>query len=666
MTTAPSSPANRPRLATLAVVALAYFVAGKLGLRLAFVHASATAVWPPTGIALAALLILGRRAWPAVAVGAFFVNLTTAGSVGTSLAIAFGNTLEALIGASLVGRFGRGTRAFERPEDVFRFAALAALASTATAAVVGVTSLCAAGYAEWQRWSSIALTWWLGDAGGDLIVAPLLVLWSRPSEVRWTRDRWIEAATLLTALVVVGEAVFGGTTALGRAHYPLEFVAFPILVWSAFRFGPRETSTATFVLASVAIVGTLNGFGPFARETPNVSLLLLQACVGLMSVMALALAAAVLEQKRSHEAIRSAEELFGLLERERAQEAVRMGEAALAEAQALAHIGSWSWDVASDRVGWSDELHRIYGVDAATAPLTYATFLQAVHPDDRKRVDDAVRDAYHSGEPFSFEHRVVRPDGTVRWVHGRGRVVMSDGKPARMYGTSQDITERKMAEKVMADFIANAAHELRTPLTTMAGIADILAEFRRTLSESQIDEHCQRLRRQADRARRLITSLLDLSRMEQGLLGVEVGAVPLENVARRAAEAAPPPAGVSLRLDVPPGLRGRADAMRLEEILVNLLINAYHYGGGSVRVEAGSANGDIRLAVADDGDGVPADLVPSLFEPFTRGVEHQQLEGSGLGLTISRRLAQAMGGDLCYEAGRPRGARFVVTLRGDV
>src|SRR3989441_7915847 len=133
----------------LTLLTLVYFVAGKLGLLLAFVHASATAVWPPTGIALAAFLLLGYRVWPGIFLGAFLVNLTTAGSVATTIGIATGNTLEGLVGAHLVNRFAHGAHAFDHPLDVFKFAALAAIASTTVSPFFGVTSLALGGYADW-------------------------------------------------------------------------------------------------------------------------------------------------------------------------------------------------------------------------------------------------------------------------------------------------------------------------------------------------------------------------------------------------------------------------------------------------------------------------------------------------------------------------------------
>src|SRR5207249_4219314 len=161
-----------------------YFIAGKLGLKLAVVNANATAVWPPTGIALAALLVFGYRVWPGIFLGAFLVNITTAGSVATTIGIATGNTLEGLLGAYLINRFANGRRALERSQDVFKFATLAALLSTTVSATFGVTSLCLGGYARWTDYEPIWLTWWLGDVVGAFIVAPLLLLWSADPRVR--------------------------------------------------------------------------------------------------------------------------------------------------------------------------------------------------------------------------------------------------------------------------------------------------------------------------------------------------------------------------------------------------------------------------------------------------------------------------------------------------
>jgi len=277
----------------LAGLAVVYWIAGKLGLQLAFVNPSATAVWPPAGLTLAALLLFGYRVWPGIFLGAYLVNISTAGSMATSLGLAVGNTLEGLVGAYLVNRFANGRNAFDRPHDVFRFALLAGLVSTSVSATIGVTSLSLGGYADWANYGAIWLTWWLGDAAGNLILAPLLVLWGNHLTVQWRWQQGLEAVTLGLLIVLVGLAAFSGVLFDESQKYPLEFLCLPLLVWTAFRFGPREAATATFLIAAIAVWGTLHGYGPFARETPNESLLLLQAFMGTSAMIALSVVAAV-------------------------------------------------------------------------------------------------------------------------------------------------------------------------------------------------------------------------------------------------------------------------------------------------------------------------------------------------------------------------------------
>jgi diguanylate cyclase (GGDEF)-like protein len=293
---------NAARVAGLAGV---YLVAGKLGLLLAYVHASATAVWPCTGIAIAALLVFGYRVWPGILIGAFLVNLTTAGSVQTSIAIAAGNTLEGLAACYLVTRFAGGKDVFARARDIFRFALLAGLAATTISATIGVVTLAMAGFADWAAFGSIWCTWWLGDAVGAVTVTPLLLLWWENPGLRWTRNQITELAFLFLGLFSTGWIVFGKPLHSELKNYPLEYLCIPFLIWAAFRFGRRKAATALCALSAIAAWGTLHGYGPFARESQNASLLLMQAFMGIMAITTLALAAEVTERKRAEERVRN-------------------------------------------------------------------------------------------------------------------------------------------------------------------------------------------------------------------------------------------------------------------------------------------------------------------------------------------------------------------------
>ena len=281
----------------IAALAAAYVVSGKLGLRLAFVHPSSTAVWPPTGIVLAAFLLFGLRIWPGAFLGAFLVNLTTAGTVWTSLGIATGNTLEGLVGACLVLRFANGKKCFESAQNTFKFAIYAGLLSTMVAATVGFGSLWMGGFARLSEFRPIWLTWWLGDGVGDVVVAPFLILWFLHPRIRWGWAQLVEIFALIACLTFVSEIVFDQFSFAAARNYPLEYLCIPFLIWAAFRFTQREAATVTLLLSAAAIWGTLQGFGPFAVGTKNESLMLLQSFMGIVAVMTIALAALSSERK---------------------------------------------------------------------------------------------------------------------------------------------------------------------------------------------------------------------------------------------------------------------------------------------------------------------------------------------------------------------------------
>ena len=298
---------RKPEIKTAALflgIAAAYFVAGKLGLRLAYVNASASAVWPCSGIAIAALLLYGLRLWPAIFVGAFLVNLTTAGTIATSLAISSGNTLEALAAAYLVLHSAGGRNAFQRSQNIFRFALFAGILATAISATLGSTTLVVGGLATWSHFGAIWSTWWLGDAVGAVIVTPLILLWVENPRLNWTRRQIIELVFLFGGLFLTAWSVFGNGLHSVVRNYPFEYLCFPFLIWAAFRFGRRKAATAIGALAVIATWGTLHGFGPFSRVSQNTSLLLLQSFMGIAALTAMVLAAESTEHRHAEEHVR--------------------------------------------------------------------------------------------------------------------------------------------------------------------------------------------------------------------------------------------------------------------------------------------------------------------------------------------------------------------------
>lgn len=275
-----------------------YILAAKLSLRLATVHPSASPFWPPTGIAIVTLLLLGLRYWPAIFVGAFFVNLTTAGSVLTSLGIGAGNCLEAVTATYLVSRFANGKGVFESTWGILRFALYGGILSTGIAATFGVTSLALGKFAPWHQYGIIWRTWWLGDAAGALVFAPFLLLWCANPIPRWSKRQWVEAVGLLASTLFVSGIIFGPLLHSEVRNDPWTFLGTPFLIWAAFRFGPREASAIICLVGAIAVVGTTHGYGPFARQSPNDSLLLMQSFLSIQALTTLVFAAEVSERRR--------------------------------------------------------------------------------------------------------------------------------------------------------------------------------------------------------------------------------------------------------------------------------------------------------------------------------------------------------------------------------
>jgi len=286
-------------------VCAAYIIAAKLSLHLASVHPSVTPVWPSTGIAIATLVALGLRFWPFIFAGAFLVNLTTAGSVLTSIGIATGNTLEAVIASFLVIRYANGRHAFDWTRDILRFAFFAGAISTAVAATFGVASLSLGGFASWSQYGLIWRTWWLGDTAGALIFTPFLLLWTSKARLHWSGKQLLELSVLFFSTLLTAGIIFGPVFHAQIRNDPWTFLCVPFLVWAAFRFGPREASAVICLLCTVEVVGTVHGYGPFVRDSINNSLLVLQSFISLKAVMILIFAAEVSERRRQEEHARA-------------------------------------------------------------------------------------------------------------------------------------------------------------------------------------------------------------------------------------------------------------------------------------------------------------------------------------------------------------------------
>ena len=667
------------RLLTLgAAIVGAYVVAAQLGFRLAIVAEQVTTVWAPTGIALAALLLGGVRLWPAVWLGAFLANAGSDAPIWTAALIAAGNTLESVAAVWGLRRLRRFDVTLHRTASVPAFIVIAAVACTAISATIGVVALCTAGVQAWAQFPVLWFDWWLGDALGALVVAPALLTTVRHP---WSRRDVSLMIPWLATTAAVTHLVF--RQAGGSAPHPLAFVVFPIAMGAALTGGPAITALVVLTASSVAIWHTVLGSGPFASGAVHQSLILLQTFMGVLAGTSLVLAAAISERRRSERRERDAAE-----DLRRRQQMLRL-------AQQAGGVATFEWDFRTATAHCSAEFFGLLGLSAEDGVMTAVEWERFLHHDDRAAMTSHLARALDGEEAAAADYRIVRADGTTRWLSYSGLVQRSrDGN--RMLGTVVDITDRKRLEaelrqqaaelrdaKLAAEsanrlkdqFLATLSHELRTPLNAILGYVRMLQT--NTIAPAKRQRAMDVIERNALAQNQLVEDLLDMSRITTGKVRLDPQPIPVAAVLREAVEGVRPAAdakGVTLALDFDP-FAGTvlADPTRLQQVFWNVLTNAVKFTGEGGRVSislrhspgAGSAAGAVDVVVRDTGAGISSEFLPFVFEPFRQGENRTEIGhgGLGLGLAITRQLVELHGGTIAVaSAGRGHGATFTIQL----
>jgi len=623
------------RAVMMAALFVGYVASAKLGIELSVAHGVITPVWAPTGIALVALVLYGPSLWPAVALGAVVANATSGASIVDAIFISAGNTLEALVGTYLLRR-AAFRPALGRVRDVFALILLGAVASTMVAATNGVTTLWISG--DVDHYGSSWLLWWIGDGMGDLIVAPLLfVLATRPWHRLDNRTR-LEGVALLGALTALSAVVFLG----GQWRYP--HLLFPVLIWAALRFRQFGAVTSSFVVAAFAVAGAVHGTTPLGNGSATEVVQILEALTGGVAVSLLILGAV-------------------LAERAEAETELARAHARLAEAQEVAHIGSWEWDIPADKVTWSDELYRLWGLDPSSGEMSYERYIGLIHPDDRDLAQSTVGGALAAGTAFVFDHRVLLEDGSVRWLHGRGQVVLDEsGRPVRMLGTSQDITERRQVDELRDSILSAVSHELRTPLTAIVGFALTLRQRGAQLAEETREEIIVHLVEQAQRLNGLLADLLDLDRLRRGFVRPQFRPTDLGGlVAKVVSEHELDGRLIDVQAE---WVVAEVDPPKIERIVDNLLANAVRHTPSDtpIRIAVEHQADGVLIAVDDRGPGIAADEREAIFEIFNRGSGAGSRAGTGIGLSLVAQFAALHGGRAWVEDVPGGGSSFRVFL----
>lgn len=651
-----------PLFARIILLALVYFAAAKLGLSLAALHSNVTPIWPPTGIAIASLLIFGRRVWPGIFVGALVVNVLTDIPVGSAVGIAVGNTLEALVAVWLLQSVARWRNSLDSVADVMRFVGCAVILAPMVSATIGNLSLRLGGAVEWATFWPFWLTWWIGDGFGALVVAPFILSWRSPSELK--AEHGVEIAVLLILHLLVVMIVFGGWFPGPVKTYPLAYLSLPFLLWAALKFDLRIVTSAIVLMAGVAVWGAKHGYGPWVLASPNVALILLITFVGTSSLMTLVVSAVTFEWRKA-EADKSRLGSQLELQRRRLE-------------QLVAHVPGVVWeawgkpDVASQRIDFvSSYVEKLLGYSQEEWLSTPNFWLTIVHPKDKERAAREAAAIFESGKGGTSRFRWLRKDGSDVWVEAQSVVVCDDSGPVGMRGVTMNITaavqaeieraelleresqareEAEEASRLKEEFLATVSHELRTPLNAVVG-------WSRLLRSGQLDKEgmahaLEVIERNASAQRQIIEDLLDVSRIVTGKLRINTQRVDLLLVIHAAIDAVRPAAEakeIDLRTHFEsPDAIVKADVERLQQILWNLLANAVKFTPqrGSVDVYLRRYGSLAEIRIEDSGPGIPAEFLPRIFERFTQADSSSTRKhgGLGLGLAIVRHLVELHGG----------------------
>jgi PAS domain S-box-containing protein len=627
------------------LLALAYIATGWLGLQIPYIGSHITLVWFPTGIAVAALLRWGKGYWPGVYVGAFVVNLIIGSALPLAAGIAVGNTLGPILTVAWLKRmeFHPG---LNRQRDVGLFIVAAGLGMTVSA-LGGVANLYFAGLIPLGSSSTAWLTWWMGDTVGVLVVAPLLLSFTRKNAEQFHANRrefllWLLVSAPVAWLAFMHDFV-------QSSHLPLAFLTLPLLAWAALRFGNTGGSLAGLMFAIVAAWGTATGHGTFYMPDIHIRLALLWSYMSATVLTVLLITALQTERIHAEATLRESEEkLRGLYE--------------------LSPLGIALTDMQGRYIEFNEAFRRICGYSAkALKAMDYWTLTpREYEPSEAEQIERLKQ----TGRYGPYEKAYVRQDGSRVPLQLNGMLVTGHDGEQYIWSIAEDITERKRNERMKSEFISTVSHELRTPLTSIAGALGLLHGGALSDIPEPVKPLLDIAYKNSQRLILLINDLLDMEKILAGKMSLDLQVQPLMPILEQALQANQgygDSLGVRFVLtQCDNEVLVHVNHSRMMQVLDNLLSNVAKFSpkDGVVEVAVRTVGERVRVDVADRGPGIPEEFRQRVFQQFSQAdsSDTRQRGGTGLGLAITKELVERMHGKVGFESEIGKGTSFFIEL----